>query len=42
MIGADVLVVLDELILYYDIDVDDIKKCKDEKIARLKKRAKHM
>lgn len=39
---ADVLIVLDELMLYYDIDIDDIEKVKDEKITRLKKRAKHM
>lgn len=39
---ADVLIVLDELVLYYDIDIDEIEKIKNEKMTRLKKRVKHM
>jgi NTP pyrophosphatase (non-canonical NTP hydrolase) len=39
---ADVLIILDELLLYYGIDVEEVDKAKNMKIARLKKRAKLM
>ena len=35
---ADVQIMLDELMLYYDIDPDEVKNLKSEKIQRLKKR----
>lgn len=35
---ADVQIMLDELMLYYDINPDEVKNFKNEKIQRLKKR----
>lgn len=35
---ADVQIMLDELMLYYHIDPDEVKAFKDDKIQRLKKR----
>jgi len=39
---ADVLIVLDELMIYYDINIDDVKKMKHAKKVRLLKRTKDM
>lgn len=35
---ADVQIMLDELMLYYNIDPNEVKSFKDDKITRLKKR----
>jgi NTP pyrophosphatase (non-canonical NTP hydrolase) len=39
---ADVMIVLDELMLYYNISESAVKKVKNEKKVRLQKRTKHM
>lgn len=39
---ADVLIVLDELMYYYDISIDDVKKMKTEKKERLYRRTKNL
>lgn len=38
---ADVQIMLDELMLYYKIDKDDVAKMKEEKLERLQKRTKN-
>lgn len=39
---ADVLIVIDELMYYYDISIDDVKKMKTEKKERLYRRTKNL